>query len=33
MFGFFKQTKKDLQNDVGKLKSELRLKGKEAKKE
>lgn len=33
MLGFFKQTKKDLYNDVGKLNAELRLKKKEAKKE
>ena len=31
--GLFKQVKKDLHNDVGKLNSELRLKKKEAKKE
>ena len=31
--GLFKQTKKDLHNDVAKLKAELRLKQKEAKKE
>ena len=33
MLGLFKQTKKDLHNDVAKLKTELRLKQKEAKKE
>jgi uncharacterized membrane protein YGL010W len=33
MLGFLKQTKKDLQNDVGKLNTELRLKKKEVKKE
>ena len=32
-FGLFKQVKKDLHNDVGKLKVELGLKNKEAKKE
>lgn len=33
MLGFFKQAKRDLYNDVGKLNSELGLKKKEAKKE
>jgi len=33
MLGLFKQVKKDLHNDVGKLKAEFRLKNKEAKKE
>jgi hypothetical protein len=33
MLGLLKQVKKDLHNDVGKLKTELRLKNKGAKKE
>jgi len=33
MLGFFNRVKKDLYNDVGKLKAELRLKNKEVKKE
>lgn len=33
MLGLFKQVKKDLHNDVGKLKTELKLKKKEVKKE
>ena len=32
MLGLFKQVRKDLHNDVGKLKTELRLKNKEVKK-
>jgi len=33
MLGLFKQVKKDLHNDIGKLNTELRLKGKETKEE
>ena len=33
VLGLFKQTKKDLHNDIGKLNTELRLKQKEVKKE